>query len=64
MYSDEITGMEYVRTDFRVENMKNVTAKVFDDIDANKNIVIFTHEKYLKDQEIRNKLESFFEYVL
>lgn len=64
-YRNKNTGMEYIRTNFRVENMNCIKAEMLKDIiSMDSDIVIFTHERYLKDQEIRNNLESVFRYIM
>ncbi|MCI9142594.1 MAG: hypothetical protein HFH87_08230 [Lachnospiraceae bacterium] len=59
-YHDPNTGMAYLPTDFRIENindMKAVNRKVYEL--PGDTIVLFTHERYLKEIEIRGKLEQF-----
>lgn len=59
-YYDENTGMEYVPTDFRIENMKNINAEIIKIKESHQDvIVVFTHERYLKNPEIRDKIEQF-----
>ena len=52
--------MEYVPTDFRIENMKNINAEIIKIKESHQDvIVVFTHERYLKNPEIRDKIEQF-----
>ena len=61
-YHDKNTGMEYLPTDLRIENMEDVVSE-FKKIERlhRKAIVVFTHECYLREMEIRKKLELFFQ---
>ena len=57
---NESIGMEYVITDFRLENIEDIDKEICKIKQSSRNnFAIFTHEKYLKEVDIRAKLETF-----
>lgn len=63
-YYDEGIGMKFILTDLRIENVKDIEKEItrIKGLSRN-NIVIFTHERFLKIEEIRSKLEACFKYL-
>lgn len=62
LYYDEKTEIEYVLTDLRAENIKNVKEEIGKIKKLNRtNITIFTHEKFLRMNEIKSNLDFLFQ---
>ena len=56
-YFDHDTSMEYISTNFRIENMDVAESKIREIKLSQKKVIFFTHERYLKEVGIRNKIE-------
>lgn len=58
-YEDSDTGMVYIKTNYRLENLSNELTKLdLDNLELLR-IELFTHEKYLTDSTIMKRIEWF-----
>lgn len=64
-FLDVHTGMRYIATNLRLENINDIENEV-QKIQRSfyNNVVIFTHERYLRDIEIRKRLEGLLREII
>ena len=51
----------FIKTNLRIEKIENIN-ETLKTIDINNNIIMFTHEQYLNDKNIRDKIIDIYEY--
>lgn len=62
---DQETKMNYYRTDFRVENIRDENLENFmDELKKQDRLIFFTHEHYLEDESVMKHIKMIFERVL
>ncbi|TXJ35246.1 radical SAM protein [Brachyspira pilosicoli] len=63
IYKDIVNDLLFVKTTIRVENIKDLSS-VISSINLNENIILFTHERFLDDKNIRSNIIKIYEYAL
>ena len=61
IYKDIKNEIFFVKTNLRIEKIENIN-ETLKTIDINNNIIMFTHEQYLNDKNIRDKIIDIYEY--
>ena len=61
IYKDIKNDIFFIKTNLRIERIENIN-ETLKTIDKNNNIIMFTHEEYLNDKNIRDKIINIYEY--
>ena len=61
IYKDIKNEIFFIKTNFRIEKIENIN-ETLKTIDINNNIIMFTHEQYLNNKNIRDKIIDIYEY--
>lgn len=61
IYKDIKNEIFFIKTNLRIEKIENIN-ETLKTIDINNNIIMFTHEQYLNDKNIRDKIIDIYEY--
>ena len=61
IYKDIKNDIFFVKTNLRIEKIEDIN-ETLKTIDINNNIIMFTHEQYLNDKNIRDKIIDIYEY--
>ena len=61
IYKDIKNEIFFIKTNFRIEKIENIN-ETLKKIDINNNIIMFTHEQYLNNKNIRDKIIDIYEY--
>ena len=61
IYKDIKNEIFFIKTNFRIEKIENIN-ETLNTIDINNNIIMFTHEQYLNNKNIRDKIIDIYEY--
>ena len=61
IYKDIKNEIFFVKTNLRIEKIENIN-ETLKTIDINNNIIMFTHEQYLNNKNIRDKIIDIYEY--
>lgn len=61
IYKDIKNDIFFIKTNLRIEKIENIN-ETLKTIDINNNIIMFTHEQYLNDKNIRDKIIDIYEY--
>ena len=61
IYKDIKNDIFFIKTNLRIERIENIN-ETLKTIDKNNNLIIFTHEEYLNDKNIRDKIINIYEY--
>lgn len=61
IYKDIKNEIFFIKTNLRIEKIENIN-ETLKTIDINNNIIMFTHEEYLNNKNIRDKIIDIYEY--
>ena len=61
IYKDIKNEIFFIKTNLRIEKIENIN-ETLKTIDINNNIIMFTHEQYLNNKNIRDKIIDIYEY--
>lgn len=61
IYKDIKNEIFFIKTNLRIEKIENIN-EILKTIDINNNIIMFTHEQYLNNKNIRDKIIDIYEY--
>ncbi|TXJ35245.1 radical SAM protein [Brachyspira pilosicoli] len=63
IYKDIVNDLLFVKTTIRAENIKDLSFLI-SSINLDENIILFTHERFLDDENIRSNIIKIYEYAL